>query len=458
MSSLSTMTQALTPEIMFLYQARPKWRGAAELAPAIMEHINAIRTEIKSGEDSSGWGSVGGWRAGQARPGFSKAAPTDTFRGNNGGRGGGGFTNRGGGGGGSDDWQGKRRMESFGGRNAAFSKAGNDMPKFRRDDPEPTSVPLQSSRTVQSPAAVRAVNTPFNDAPKTNAWSHGAPKADMTVKVLTGTKPKSATQNDIHPPNKGVKTSEPRTYVPYKSMFTNSEQTVENAVVNTIIQDKLNKLSVSNYEDVRDFLFEILDAGETEDFLSDFMKLIFHKAADSIGLSYCPLYARLLHELSAKYGFIQTEINAIYGRFLLVFNEVSDAGNENMEAFHQRNKEKKYRIGYSQFITELLKYDGIIGDADYINTVATITEQMSKLVLYEDKKAVVEEYADCLAKMVKILHTAPKACERLVPKIIARCEEMLKEMSTLSADKPGLSNKARFAMMSIRDNLSSAGH
>ena len=163
-----------------------------------------------------------------------------------------------------------------------------------------------------------------------------------------------------------------------------------------------------------------------------------------------------MHELSSKYSFIQTEINAIYGRFLLVFNEVSDAGNEDMEAFRQRNKEKKYRIGYSQFITELLKYDGIIGDADYINTVATITEQMSKLVLHEDKKAVVEEYADCLAKMVKILHTAPQACARLVPKIIARCDDMLNGMTKLGEDKPGLSNKARFAVMTIRDNL--AGH
>jgi hypothetical protein len=445
------MTQALTPEIMFLYQARPKWRGTAELAPAIMEHINTIRAEIKSGEDSTGWGSVGGWRAGQARPGFTKAPPTDTFRGNNGRDGGGrggGFMNRGSSnsyGGGSDDWQSKRRMDS--GRNAVFGKSGNDMPKFRRDEPEPASVPLQSSRTVP-PAAARPPPKPFNDAPKSNAWLQGAPKPEMTVKVVN--KPK----NDIvQPPKSVTKPAEPRSYVPYKSMFSNSEQTVENAVVNTIIQDKLNKLSVSNYEDVRDFLFEILDAGETEEFLSDFMKLIFHKAADSIGLSYCPLYARLLHELSSKYGFIQTEINAIYGRFLLVFNEVSDAGNEDMEAFRQRNKEKKYRIGYSQFITELLKYDGIIGDTDYINTVATITEQMSKLVLHEDKRAVVEEYADCLAKMVKILHTAPEACARLVPKIVVRCDELLNGMTTLSADKPGLSNKARFAIMTIRDNL-----
>jgi hypothetical protein len=439
------MTQALTPEIMFLYQARPKWRGAVALAPTIMGHVEAIRSEIRSGEDSSGWGSVGGWRAGQPRPGFTKTPPQDSFRGGKGG--GGGFMNRSRN---DEQWEtagNKRRTDSN--RNNTFSRGSGDMPRFRSDDPAPASVPLQSSRTM--PAATRPPPKPFNDEPKTNAWTQ---RSDTVTK--------STPQNTITPPQKvfgestkptKVPDSGPRTYVPYKSMFKNTEDSIENTVVNTIIQDKLNKLSVSNYEDVRDFLFEILDAGETDAFLADFMKLIFHKAADSIGLSYCPLYARLLHELSAKYGFIQTEINAIYGRFLLVFNEVSDADNEDMDAFRQRNKEKKYRIGYSQFITELLKYEGIISDTDYIKTVTTITQQMGKLIKHEEKKAVVEEYADCLAKMIKILHTAPEANERLLPKLRESCDKDLREMTVISADKPGLSNKARFAVMAIRESL-----
>ncbi len=408
------MTQALTPEIMFLYQARPKWRGSVHLAPAIMGHVEGIRAEIKSGEDSGGWGSVGGWRAGQARPGFTKP-PTESKSGFGGNRG--GFMNRGGGNGGGEEWQtvSKRRNDNgWSGRNNTFNRGSSDIPRFGRDAPETASVPLQSSRTV-----------PMRSEP---------------------VKPKPQPTNDITPPA-------PRAYLPYKSMFTSTDKSVENTVVDTIIKDKLNKLSISNYDSIRDFLFEILDAGDTEQFLADFMKLIFHKAADSIGLSYCPLYARLLHELSAKYSFIQTEINAIYSRFLHVFNEVSDAGNEDMELFRQRNSEKKYRIGYSQFITELLKYEGIISDNDYINTVVAITTQMSKLVYNEEKRATVEEYADCLAKMIKILRTAPDVWKRLLPQIVERCAGDLKGLTTMSADKPGLSNKTRFAVMSILDSF-----
>ena len=411
------MTQALTPEIMFLYQARPKWRGSAVLAPSIMEKVNNIRGEIKSGEDSGGWGSVGGWRAGQSRPGFTKPVP-ETKSGFGNSRG--GFMNRSNG----EEWQtaGKRRTDNGWGKNSSFNKGvSSDMPRFGRDAPEQTSVPLQSSRT----APMR------NSAEQSNSGSG------------SGSKSKSHAVNDIAP----------RTYVPYKSMFTSTDKSVENTVVDTIIKDKLNKLSITNYDSIRDFLFEILDAGDTEEFLADFMKLIFHKAADSIGLSYCPLYARLLHELSSKYGFIQIEINAIYSRFLHVFNEVSDAGNEDMELFRQRNSEKKYRIGYSQFITELLKYEGIISDTDYVNTVSTITAQMSKLVYSEEKRATVEEYADCFAKMIKILRTAPDVWKRLLPKIIESCDADLKGLTVISADKPGLSNKTRFAIMSIQDSF-----
>lgn len=422
MSSLSTMTQALTPEIMFLYQARPKWRGSTELASTIMEHVQAIRSEIKSGEDSGGWAASGGWRAGQARPGFTRA-PQESFKGGRGS--GGGFMNRGGGGGsggGGGEWEtaggGRRNNDNAFGKRQGFSKPpASDMSRFGS---EQASVPLQSSRTQPTRRPMEVVNT------------------------MSNPKPKAPVTNEI---------AAPRAYVPYKSMFTSSEKTVENTVVNTIIQDKLNKLSVTNYEAIRDFLFEILDAGETDDFLADFMKLIFHKAADSIGLSYCPLYARLLHELRSKYSFIQKEINRIYGQFLMVFNEVSDASNDNMEAFQQRNKEKKYRIGYSQFITELLKYDGIIGDEDYVSTVKTITSQMNLLVANESKKVVVEEYADALSKMIKILHTAPEACGRLLPKLRETCDSDLKDLTVMDAAKPGLSNKARFAIMTIRENM-----
>ncbi len=100
-----------------------------------------------------------------------------------------------------------------------------------------------------------------------------------------------------------------------------------------------------------------------------------------------------------------------------------------------------------------MKYEGIISDEAYLNTVDTITAQITKLVRFEDKRVVVEEYADALSKMLKILHTEPEACGRLIPKIKERCDPSFQGLTVLSPEMPGLSNKARFAIMAIRDNL-----
>lgn len=108
-------------------------------------------------------------------------------------------------------------------------------------------------------------------------------------------------------------------------------------VVNTIIQGKLNKFSIANYDEVREFLMEILGSGE-KDFLSDFMKLIFQKAATEP--TFCPLYAKLLFELSSRFDFLRTEMDNLYRQFLPIFEEIGEEG-AGTEGFIQRNKEKE---------------------------------------------------------------------------------------------------------------------
>ena len=237
----------------------------------------------------------------------------------------------------------------------------------------------------------------------------------------------------------------PKPYTRYTSRFKNTEDTVENVVVNTIIQGKLNKFSVANYEDVREFLKEILATGE-HDFLTDFMKLIFHKAATEP--TFCGLYAKLLFELSSAFPFLRAEMDRLYAHFLTIFEFVSDAGTENMEAFIQKNKEKKYRLGYSQFIAELFKY-GVVSTDDLHNTVEAILANMITLTTQEEQKATVEEYADCLVRIVRVLTDA-----KTIRSAIA--ERHAATMSTLKVTSPerlSLSNKARFAMMDLERDL-----
>lgn len=237
----------------------------------------------------------------------------------------------------------------------------------------------------------------------------------------------------------------PKPYTRYTSRFKNTEDTVENVVVNTIIQGKLNKFSVANYEDVREFLKEILATGE-HDFLADFMKLIFHKAATEP--TFCGLYAKLLFELSSAFPFLRAEMDRLYAHFLTVFECVSDAGTENMEAFIQKNKEKKYRLGYSQFIAELFKYN-VVSTNDLHNTIAAILNNMAVLTTQQEQKATVEEYADCLVRIVRVLADAKTIRSEIAERHVAT----MGALKVLSEDRPSLSNKARFAMMDLERDL-----
>lgn len=238
----------------------------------------------------------------------------------------------------------------------------------------------------------------------------------------------------------------PATFSRYVSQFRNSEDTVENVVVNTIIQGKLNKFSIANYDEVREFLMEILGSGE-KDFLSDFMRLIFQKAATEP--TFCPLYAKLLFELSSRFDFLRVEMDKLYRQFLPIFEEIAPE-EATMEAFIQRNKEKKYRLGYSQFIGELYRYD-IISTADLLSTIKTVFDQMHKLARSETHIPTLEEYADCILRLLRVLSADPAVMDRIA--VAALEASNVAALTVKKPELPGLTNKVRFAMMDAKKLL-----
>jgi ribosomal protein L15 len=253
-------------------------------------------------------------------------------------------------------------------------------------------------------------------------------------------------------------------YKRYESRFKNSEQNVESTIVNTIILGKLNKFSPQNYVEVYEFLSEILATGEC-DFLADFMKLIFTKAATEE--TFCPLYARLLKELSSKYTFLLTEMDDLYKKFLDIFEEIEDDDTTtNTSAINKRN-EKKYRLGYSQFLAELLKQNVMDVNAFYI-TIEQIIKQIDIQTKKINKTHVIEEYADCLIRILKVLKNTPNTvptdptstntnCENKCFELKVRVRETLRdkmqELTRKSDDRPSLNNKVRFTMMDCTDAI-----
>lgn len=233
----------------------------------------------------------------------------------------------------------------------------------------------------------------------------------------------------------------------YVSMFKSSTEPVEATIVNTIILNKLNKFSPANYEEVKEFLMEILGSGET-DFLTEFMQLVFRKAAAEE--TFCPLYAKLLKELSTGYPFLLDEMRALYQRYTSIFQEVEEGECANMEEFIQKNKEKKYRQGYSQFLAELLKH-GIVEHNAFVTTIKLIIGQIDLLSRQEDKSNVLEEYSNCLLHIFRVLKGNAAICSAIHADIAKVATEQLGPLTVRSAERPSLTNRIRFSILNAKE-------
>jgi hypothetical protein len=193
----------------------------------------------------------------------------------------------------------------------------------------------------------------------------------------------------------------------YISKFKNSEKQVEDKILNTIILSKLNKFSESTYNEIRDFLHQILgssnqiDTSEKdniEEFVKEFMNLVFKKAASEE--IFCPLYAKLLGEISKEYTIILDEMNKLHENYLNIFEEEEQT--DNYDKFVERNKEKKYREGYSQFLSELIVYKILSVD----KIVVIFKKIMDQLIIQgkiDNKTSITDQYIDCVLRITKVL-------------------------------------------------------
>jgi hypothetical protein len=241
----------------------------------------------------------------------------------------------------------------------------------------------------------------------------------------------------------------------YVSKFKRTSEKVEDTILNTILLGKLNKFSAANYDDIKEFITQIIASGQS-DMMTCFMKLVFEKAAaEEI---FCPLYAKLLSELSAQYPVILPEMAKLYEAYMSIFVDVGPAESETHQEFCQRNVEKKYRRGYSQFLAELTKHN-VIETAVFVDTVRKIVEQIE--LSQADAEAVkrVEELADCLVRMMKALGanedkpTAVTDMALIRSMLRGEVAGRVQPFTVRRVDAPGVSNKARFTFMDIYEGI-----
>lgn len=240
----------------------------------------------------------------------------------------------------------------------------------------------------------------------------------------------------------------------YQSKFKNSNQPVDDKILNVIILSKLNKFSPKTYDDVRDFLYQILGSGEPDlqGMVRDFIRLVFKKAATED--IFCPLYAKLLNEISGRYTVVLQEMNKLQSNYLKVFDDIEDTANSDYDEFVENQKNKQFRLGYSQFLAELSALELL--DLGLLNTTfQKILSNMLVVGKLDDKKTLMEEYSDCLFRMAKVLKkkTAPffvNARAALFKDNQVALDELISKSSEFNSESP----KARFILMDVYEILS----
>lgn len=241
----------------------------------------------------------------------------------------------------------------------------------------------------------------------------------------------------------------------YQSMFKNSTQQVEDKILNNIILSKLNKFSGKTYTEIRDFLYQILGSGEPDlaDMIRHFMLLVFKKAAAEE--TFCPLYAQLLSEISQRYKVILEEMHRLQENYLEIFEDVEEppAEGDAYKIFLEKTEQKQYRQGYSQFLAECAGLE-ILGLANLQRTFEHLFGLILKYGKVEGKKALLEEYADCLVRMSKVLKKKSSPFFVSARKALAAIAvPSITELVQNKENYCSLSPKARFILMDVKDNL-----
>ena len=225
-----------------------------------------------------------------------------------------------------------------------------------------------------------------------------------------------------------------------------TDATVEERMMDRI-RDKMNKFCDSTYDSTKSWLSELLDSGETN-FLTGFITLVFDKAAEESHI--CALYARLITELRTGFPHLDTELRRIFNEFLTVFEdavaaEEPDAGATGYDSYVALRRRRLLRKGYASFVGEISRL-GVLTATDIFTVCNHILGGLEAGKRNAEKQGLVEEYADCLKTLVV-------GCKALLATEVAKLYSLGARIGEAKdrTDAPGLSNKARFALMDVEE-------
>jgi len=232
------------------------------------------------------------------------------------------------------------------------------------------------------------------------------------------------------------------------------EKTFEESEKNKIT-GRINKISDSTYDDVKDFLKEFLDPDDI-DLITYVVNSIFETAAMSVPL--CKICTKLLQDLTKTYPHVKIEMLKLFDNFSAIFDNIKNPckyTGDHDEDFLQEQKQIRRRKGYSRFIAELVNLKEpeipvgpILPSESYFSLLKFIAESLVKHSTEEKYTEQCTAYAECL----KILCQTP----------LRPTGEWMGSLATFAAMKnselpPGLKPQAKYALLDIIESITKGG-
>lgn len=189
----------------------------------------------------------------------------------------------------------------------------------------------------------------------------------------------------------------------YAKFFQKENQTKDDELLDKI-KDNLNKITRSNFttniDGIKGYLSNI-----SEEYTSRFVSEVFSRA--SCQDIFCEMYVDVLKEISTIRISIIPCITHIIEEYLSLFDtKITKKEIEDYDEFCKNNKEKKFRTGYSSFISELYRCDMIGKDivVSFANTILKNIISDLELETNPNNKESIQDNVECLKKLVHRIH------------------------------------------------------
>ncbi len=237
----------------------------------------------------------------------------------------------------------------------------------------------------------------------------------------------------------------------YKKKFS-VQETPALTLLKSQINPLLSKINNDNFESVLPLLTNFLKCGgELEVFLHSFMKMFMDIVVRNEMMR--EVFVRLIERLRIEFPYLNEELDTLYNNYTSIFSSIvgEKVDDDDLDALDALNKAKEFRLGYSQFIAELMRVR-VINEERFLAILETIISNMELTARTPDSGEKLNEINSCLIQMISIVGKAPAS--PIIDAIKSTFNDRLTALTVKSDELVSLTTQTRFTLKKcIGDNF-----